>query len=818
MAAPLNLLILEDSPEDAELMAHRLIRAGFKLNWQRVETERDFLAQLQATPPDLILSDHSMPKFSGLRAAEILQAQGLDVPFILVSGSIGEEAAVEAMKRGATDYLLKDRIARLGSAVERALEQKRLRDAQKQATAELRTTHARLRHLLEHSPAVLYTFKVAGQHLMPHVISENIESLLGFTAAETLLPDWWLGQVHPDDRDRVVAEADRVLSTGAGTLEYRMRHRDGNYRWIEDKKKVVPDDTGQPTEIVGVAMDVSERKRAELHTQAFARLASQLSSAQTAVAAGEIIIAVADQLFGWDACALDLYVAEPGRIFHVLNRDTVDGQRQNFPPAFDNVAPSPRARQVIEQGAQLVLREPPFDRGDCIPFGNKSQPSASLMFVPIRHGTSVIGVISIQSYRLWAYTPQDLNEFQSLADHCGGALNRIQAEAALRESEARLRQSQKLDLLGQLAGGVAHDFNNILAVIQGLASTIRDTPGLKTDLWDAADQMVQAAERGAGLTHQLLAFSRKQVVQPRDLDLNDVIANLTKMLKRMLGPEIELTVHSAPGLPLVHADVVMMQQVLMNLAVNARDATPQGGTLTIATSTVKLDAADPELNVDAAPGTYVCVAVSDTGCGIPAELLPKIFEPFFTTKEPGKGTGLGLATVFGIVRQHHGWLRIQSQVNHGTTFRVFLPALVTPTPVATPAIPPARTPGDAETILVAEDELPLRSLIRNILTRHGYQVLEADSGPAALDLWRKHEGRIDLLLTDMMMPGGMSGHDLARQLLTSSPDLKVIYNSAYSPEVFRQGLVVEEGVNYLQKPYSLTALLQVIRAALDRKS
>jgi two-component system, cell cycle sensor histidine kinase and response regulator CckA len=367
-----------------------------------------------------------------------------------------------------------------------------------------------------------------------------------------------------------------------------------------------------------------------------------------------------------------------------------------------------------------------------------------------------------------------------------------------------------------LASGVAHDFNNVLAVIQGLASMVKETEGLDPDTLEAAGQMVEAAERGAGLTRQLLAFSRKQLVQPRELDLNEIITNFTRMLTRMVGVDVTVEVKCAPQLPLIRADVVMMQQVLMNLAINARDAMPKGGSITIETKPVTLIVGDPELEADAAPGTYVCLSVSDTGTGIPARLLPKIFEPFFTTKEPGKGTGLGLATVHSIAKQHGGWIRLHSQEGRGTTFRIFLPALVSPRSHSSPAALTASK--GKETILIVEDEAPLRSLVRTVLRRQGYEVLEADSGAAALVVWEKHRDQIDLLLTDMVMPGGMSGKELAERLRETAPQLKVIYNSAYSADIFSKEMSVEEGVNFLQKPYSLRVLGQTVRKLLDRKS
>jgi two-component system cell cycle sensor histidine kinase/response regulator CckA len=261
---------------------------------------------------------------------------------------------------------------------------------------------------------------------------------------------------------------------------------------------------------------------------------------------------------------------------------------------------------------------------------------------------------------------------------------------------------------------------------------------------------------------------------------------------------------------------------LMNLAVNGRDAMPGGGQLLIETKAMTLDKNHPDLGRAAAPGEYVCISVVDTGTGIPENVLPKIFEPFFTTKPPGKGTGLGLATVYGIAEQHGGWIKVESKVGQGSKFRVFIPAMISekpvapaPAPVATASTPTSRK---METVLVVEDEVPLRSVVRNILNRHGYQVLEADSGPQALEIWQKRAGKIDLLLTDMMMPGGMSGKELAERLLAEAPELKVIFNSAYSNDVFGNNLGVQEGVNFLQKPYSLATLINTVREVLAREN
>ncbi|MDB6021233.1 MAG: multi-sensor hybrid histidine kinase, partial [Pedosphaera sp.] len=290
--------------------------------------------------------------------------------------------------------------------------------------------------------------------------------------------------------------------------------------------------------------------------------------------------------------------------------------------------------------------------------------------------------------------------------------------------------------------------------------------------------------------------------------------NMTKMLRRLLGEDITLHVSYTPGLPLIHADPGMMEQILLNLSINARDAMPKGGRLFINTSIVTIDEAYAQRVPEAVAGEYTCLAVRDTGTGILPEVLPHIFEPFFTTKDVGKGTGLGLATVYGIVQQHGGWIQTTSKLNQETVFQIFLPA------VAGKAAENAQTPepkvrGGKETILIVEDEPPLRILVRSVLERYGYRVVEAVSGVAALPVWEEHKGEIQLLLTDMVMPHGLSGRELATKLLAEKPGLKVIYSSGYSLAVVGKDMVMQEGLNFLQKPYSPRKLAQAIRDCLD---
>jgi PAS domain S-box-containing protein len=382
--------------------------------------------------------------------------------------------------------------------------------------------------------------------------------------------------------------------------------------------------------------------------------------------------------------------------------------------------------------------------------------------------------------------------------------------------EARLRQSEKMESVGQLAAGVAHDINNILTIIQGHTGLL-----LNAALPDAASvkslkQISAASERAAGFIRHLLMFSRKQVYQTKILDLNAVLHNLEGILPRMLGEHIALQMHCSPHLPPVAADSAMVEQIVINLAVNARDAMPRGGTLLIETAAAEISAALARQNPYAHAGRFVCLSVRDTGCGMDRQVMQRIFEPFFTTKEIGKGTGLGLATVYGIVKQHQGWIEVDSEPGVGSIFKVHLPAAGRAVGVEAGIPEPPAEPvhGGRETILVVEDEINVLEILRSVLQRYQYRVLIAASGVEALRVWDEHHGQIDLLLTDMIMPGGMTGSDLAIELKKRKPALKVIYTSGYTAGLierdFKQG-----DAAFLPKPYQPHIVAQLVRNTLD---
>ncbi|MGA2870103.1 MAG: response regulator [Verrucomicrobiota bacterium] len=641
MATPLNILIVEDSPNDADLVLFELRRAGYTPEWKRVETESDFLAELKKLP-DIVLSDYSLPQFSGLRAAELLQKSGLNIPFILLSGTVGEDAAVEAMKLGATDYLLKDRLVRLAQSVERALEQKRLGDERNQTQKELIWKTAFLEAQVD---SALDAILVVDEHTKRILQNQRLLELFK-------VPD----HIARDDDD-------------AKLLQYI----------------------------------VNQTKKPEQFSERVAYL-----------------------------------YAHPDEI----GRDEIE----------------------LANGAILD-----------------------------RYSAPVRDKAGKYYGRIWTF--RDITERRQL--------------------EAQFRQSQKMEGIGQLAGGVAHDFNNILAIIQLQSELLKSRGGLSPEQMAFADQIGTTVQRAAALTRQLLLFSRREVFQPRDLDLSESITSTAKMLNRIVGENVQMQLKLAAQPMFINADAGMMDQVLLNLTVNARDAMPNGGHLIIQTAGMEFDEFVVSQMTLARPGSFVCLSVSDSGCGIPPEILPKIFEPFFTTKDVGKGTGLGLATVFGIVQQHQGWINVYSEVNHGTTFRIYLPRLAKNaiSKISQPALAEMR--GGQETILLVEDDPSLRLSVRTALTQLGYRILEAPTGVKALEVWNQNRDQIGLLLTDLVMPDGMNGKDLAQRLRQENPKLRAIYMSGYSAEVAGKDFPLEEGVNFLTKPFQIAKLAQAIRAKLD---
>ena len=416
----------------------------------------------------------------------------------------------------------------------------------------------------------------------------------------------------------------------------------------------------------------------------------------------------------------------------------------------------------------------------------------------------------------WRTVVTNMVAFRDARGEAGGLVG-IGHDITLRKRlEQQLQQAQRMEAVGHLAGGLAHDFNNLLAVNLLHLGLLQQQAGLAATAAESVKQLMTASQRAADLTRKLLMFSRQSVLQVRTLDMNEVAGDLLKMLGRLIGEDISLRFERSVGLPPVEADASMIEQVLMNLVVNARDAMPKGGALTIGLAAVQVEETRAQVHPEARPGRFVSLSVTDNGCGMDPATRARIFEPFFTTKPAGKGTGLGLATVHGIVGQHQGWVEVESELGRGTTFRVFLPAgsgKKPPPPVAEAA----EIVHGQETILLVEDEPSVRQVTAQTLGFLGYHVLEAADGEAALQIWREHEASIDLVLSDMVMPGGMTGLELVAELAALRPGLKVIVATGYSEEMVTQGIPEGLQVTQLQKPYELHRLSRALRQCLGAK-
>lgn len=637
----------------------------------------------------------------------------------------------------------------------------------KLAEASLRSSEEKFEQMA-HVISDVFWMKSADFKTMEYV-SPGYETVWGRSTASLFAnPHQWAEAILPEERERVL----RVFASLADArftadVEYRIARPDGSIRWIHDRGFQVWDAAGKLIRFVGIASDITERKQVE---EAHNRLATAVEQS-----------------------AESIIITDPAGMIQYVN------------PAFEKTSGYCRAEilgcntSILKSGQQdadfyrqmwATIAQGNIWRGQ---FKNRRKDGSlyeeEVTISPVRDGSKkIVNYVAIK---------RDISREVELQD--------------------QVRQSQKMDAIGQLAGGVAHDFNNILAVIQLQAGMLKADPTLNAKQREYARDIEDATNRAADLTKQLLLFSRKQAMRLRYHDLNEVVTSITKMLQRVLGENIQMQFTQRAHSLTVHADSGMLDQVLMNLTVNARDAMPSVGQLFIETSAVVFDEAQAAQLPFARPGAFACLTVRDTGCGMTPEILSRIYEPFFTTKEQGKGTGLGLATVFGIVQQHQGWINVASKIGEGTTFQIYLPRRMAAAENLAEWGALTSVLHGHETMLLVEDDAALRTSAASTLTQQGYHVLAAANGAEALTLWQNHRNEIKLLLTDLLMPGGMNGRELAQKILESNPALKIIYMSGYSANLNGTDLRLDEGNNFLAKPFSMHKLTQIIRDALDEK-
>ncbi len=758
----LRVLVVEDDPLDAELMVATLKRVGFGLSHKLVDSLAGFQQEVEQNGYDLILADYNLRTWTAVEALEALRQAGKDIPFVVVTGTLGDEAAVDCIKQGATDYVLKHRLQRLPVVVDRALRDKAHREEAASLQEQIRRGKREWELTFDTVPDPIL---VLGPDFRIQRANRAAAELLRVECAQ--LPGRLCYElVHGQDRPVDQCPHLRMVRSGKQESEDIEIPRPGKVFHVTASPLR---NNGEGVQgCVHVMRDITLRKRAE---EALRRSEASYRSLILGASYGIFRCDVEGKFQAVNPALISMlgYASENALLSCNLLRDIIAD---------------------AEEGARLLQQYRQKGRVDGVESEWKRKDGSSL-FVRLS-GRTVLGE--------------------------GGALEGFEVIAEdvreRRQLEEQLRQAQKMEAVGRLAGGIAHDFNNLLTVVTGyndlLLADFKAADGVRGYL----EEIKRAAERATELTRQLLAFSRKQVLAPQILDLNTVVAGMDKMLRHVIGEDIDLVTVLEPNLGRVKADPGQVEQVILNLAVNARDAMPQGGKLTLTTANVDLDRTYTLRHVLAAPGPHVLLAVSDTGCGIDAGTLNHIFEPFFTTKEPGKGTGLGLAMVYGIVQQSGGNIWVYSEPGKGSTFKVYLPRVEEPAARDNPREAVEVPARGSEVVLVVEDDAAVRPLVRGVLGAHGYKVLIASDPEEAVHICEDPTRTIDLLLTDVVMPL-MSGRQLAEHLVSLRPKLKVLYMSGYTDDAVVHHGILEKGTAFLQKPFTPVALARKVREILD---
>ena len=793
----LNVLALEDSAKDFELIKEQMIDAGYALSIDRVETEDAFAASLRTNPYDIILADYKLPGFDAFGALRIRNEICPDMPFICVSGSIGEETAIELLKLGAVDYVLKDRPERLPFAIKRALDEAKDKKIQKITQDELLSNYALLR--IAGSTAklggwtvdmrtniVAWSDVVADIHEMPRGYAPEVREGIRFYA-----PEW------QDTIKRVFTDcAEKGIPYDE---EMEIITRTGRRIWVRTTGEAVKNEAGEVIRVQGSFQDIAERKQSlhalqEANRKLQASQKAAMSLLEDLNAENRSRKAKEDELQ-----KVTMAVEQAGEVIMITDPA---GMIQYVNPAFETVSGYTREEAVGKTSAFLKS-------------GQHDQAYYQNLWKTITSGRIWQGRMVNKRKDGTLYT-EDAT-ISPVCDATGKIINYVGVKrdiTAHLELTAQLQQAQKMESVGRLAGGVAHDYNNMLSIILGYTEMAMNQVDASDPLYADLQEVFNAATRSTDITRQLLAFARKQTVAPVVLDLNTAVDGMLKMLRHLIGEDISLAWLPAAGVWPVKIDPSQVDQILANLCVNARDAIKGVGKVTIETATVIFDDAYCAMHGGFSPGAFVLLSVSDTGCGMDKETLDHIFEPFFTTKEIGKGTGLGLATVYGIVKQNRGFINVYSEPDNGTIFKIYIPRDSAGIVETKDSGSPGPLLGRGETILLVEDEPALLVMAKHLLESLGYTVLSAPGPGEALRLAEEHAGEIHLLLTDVIMPE-MNGRDLAHRLTALYPRMKHLFMSGYTADVIVHQGVLDEGVHFIQKPLSINDLAAKVRKTLD---
>lgn len=902
MTKALRILFLEDAPEDAELAIATLEEAGYSCEWERIESREDFLDRLDQGKCDLVLSDFNLPSFDGISAAKIFVERGKDIPFILISGTLDEEAAVESLKAGASDFVLKTKMFRLPSVVERALKEtdehrrnKKVREENARLAKQVAAERQRLNNIVSSVPGVVWEAwgqpDMANQQM--NFVSEYVETMLGYSVEEWVsTPNFWLTIVHPEDKERAAEIASAAFTGGDDSIqEFRWIAKDGHAVWVESHSVTICDENHHPLGVRGVTIDITERKRFEdaltdseeryrllfeknplpmwvydLGTLAFIEVNDAAvthygysrdefhSMTIMDIRPSDDITAVMrsvgedkhDPQAGqaWthtkkDGTVIDVEIAShalnfagrPARL--VLAKDITETKLAQAALTESEE----RNRDLVENALDIIYTHDltgnytsvnqagekitGYTRAETLAMNLADSvapeylETARKMIAEKLAGNEItayeVEIIAKDGHRVAVEINTRIIYEKGIAVRVQGIARDITERKQL---EDQFRQAQKMESIGVLAGGIAHDFNNLLTAINGYSELALRRMTTDDPSRGNIEEVKNAGERAAVLTGQLLAFSRKKLLQPTVHNLNPLITDIEKMLRRILRENIELRTVLDPELGNINADPGQIEQVIMNLAVNARDAMLAGGKLTIETQNIFLDEDYVSEHIAISSGPFVRIIVTDTGVGMDSKTKQSVFEPFFTTKGIGKGTGLGLSTVYGIIKQSGGDIMVYSELGHGTTFKIYLPRVDEVLDKSRSTNFDNKNLSGTETILLVEDDEIVRALVREVLTGNGYKVLESSSGREALSICSTYSEPIHLLLTDVIMPK-MSGNELKTEVVKLLPEIKILFMSGYTDDAISDGGFLDSGTAFIEKPYTPDGLALKVREVLE---
>ncbi|MBJ6724003.1 PAS domain S-box protein [Geomesophilobacter sediminis] len=762
MKQAIRILIIDDSPEDATLIALQL-QKEFEPSYERVQTAEELEQALDRGGWQLVISDFVMPGFSGLAALKLLQDRDLDLPLIMVSGQMGEDLAVEAMRAGAQDYLVKNNLTRLIPAVKRELNEAVVRRERRLAQEALVATEARLQCLVEQS--LVGIFMLQGGRFS--YVNPKFAQIFAYPQDSLTGQKSLLDLVAREDQFRVMAQFLRPLEEAGGNIHVFCQGVRSDGAMVDLEMNGSRTELNGHPAIIGTLLDITERKHAE----------AELSKLWQAVEQSPVSVVITDIM---------------GNIEYVNPKFCeVTG--------YDETEVAGKNPRILKSGTM----DKPFYQDLWATITDGREWHGEL------HNKKKSGELFWESASISAVKNGDgrITHFVAVKENITERKRGIE----------QMRQAQKMEAIGQLAGGIAHDFNNLLTIINGYSTLLIRSLEYGTPMRKEAEQILRAGERAADLTRQLLSFSRRQIMEPKVLNINEQVRSIETMLRRLIGENIELVAGLLDDVGYIKCDPGQIEQIIMNLVLNARDASDTGGKITIETGNDEIDENFAMLHPGAVPGSYVRLSVSDDGVGMSDEVKRRIFEPFFTTKEMGRGTGLGLATVYGIVKQSGGYIEVISQPNQGTQFNIFLPRVFKKQASAKKPMAEEIAGMHTQTILVVEDEPGVLNLVVHTLKKQGFRIIETTDPLQGVTLFDEHQSEIDLLLTDVVMPF-MSGPKLAEQLTQKNPKLKVLFMSGHTDNNLSFEKILENGVPFLPKPFAGDALIKKVTETLGNGS